>query len=51
MEEPELRIGGWAQEKKRGKIRRIFSFLSLLKKIDLMINLPAGVHLSPSLFL
>ena len=27
MEEPELRIGGWVQEKKRGKIRRIFSFL------------------------
>jgi hypothetical protein len=39
MEEPELRIGGWVQEKKRGKIRRIFSFL-LIVIIGLLIGGP-----------
>ena len=39
MEEPELRIGGWVQEKKRGKIRRLFSFL-LIVIIGLLIGGP-----------
>ncbi|MBJ35065.1 MAG: hypothetical protein CMB62_00385 [Euryarchaeota archaeon] len=39
MEEPELRIGGWVQEKKRGKIRRVFSFL-LIVIIGLLIGGP-----------
>ena len=46
-------------EKQSKKIKNFYffkslgkkSFLSLLKKIDLIINLPTGVHLSPSLFL
>mgnify|MGYP005684084507 FL=1 len=43
MEEPELRIGGWVQEKKRGKIRRIFSFLLLLL-IGFLVGGPALVN-------
>ena len=39
MEEPELRIGGWVQEKKRGKIRRLFSFL-LMVIIGLLVGGP-----------
>ena len=30
MEEPELRVGGWVQQKKRGKVRRLFSFLLII---------------------
>ena len=43
MEEPELRIGGWVQEKKRGKIRRVFSFLLVLL-VGLLIGGPALVN-------
>ncbi len=43
MEEPELRIGGWVQEKKRGKIRRLFSFL-LIIIIGLLIGGPMFVN-------
>ena len=32
-------------------LKGIFTFLSLLIKIVLTVNLPIGVHLSPSLFL
>ena len=32
-------------------LKGIFKFLSLLKKIDFTVNLPIGVHLSPSFFL
>ena len=39
MEEPELRIGGWVQQKKRGKIRRIFSFLLILS-VGLLVGGP-----------
>ncbi|HJM16039.1 MAG TPA: hypothetical protein QF851_01150 [Flavobacteriales bacterium] len=39
MEEPELRVGGWVQEKKRGKIRRLFSFL-LIIIIGLLVGGP-----------
>ena len=42
MEEPELRIGGWVQEKKRGKIRRLFSFL-LIVIISLLVGGPVLV--------
>ena len=42
MEEPELRIGGWVQEKKRGKIRRLFSFL-LIVIICLLVGGPVLV--------
>ena len=43
MEEPELRIGGWVQEKKRGKIRRVFSFLLVLL-VGLLVGGPALVN-------
>ncbi|MDG1544732.1 MAG: hypothetical protein P8R32_00555 [Candidatus Poseidoniia archaeon] len=43
MEEPELRIGGWVQQKKRGKIRRLFSFLLVLT-IGLLVGGPALVN-------
>ena len=43
MEEPELRIGGWVQEKKRGKIRRLFSFLLILL-VGLLVGGPALVN-------
>jgi len=43
MEEPELRVGGWVQEKKRGKIRRLFSFL-LIIIIGLLIGGPMFVN-------
>ena len=39
MEEPELRIGGWVQEKKRGRIRRFLSFL-LIIIIGLLVGGP-----------
>ena len=39
MEEPELRVGGWVQQKKRGKIRRIFSFLLILS-VGLLVGGP-----------
>ena len=42
MEEPELRIGGWVQQKKRGKIRRLFSFL-LIITVGLIVGGPALV--------
>ena len=42
MEEPELRIGGWVQQKKRGKIRRLFSFL-LIVTVGLIVGGPALV--------
>jgi len=43
MEEPELRVGGWVQEKKRGKIRRLFSFL-LIIIIGLLVGGPMFVN-------
>ena len=43
MEEPELRIGGWVQEKKRGKIRRLFSFLLVLT-VGMLIGGPTLVN-------
>ena len=43
MEEPELRIGGWVQQKKRGKIRRLFSFL-LIVIVGLIVGGPALVN-------
>ncbi|MEC7416404.1 MAG: hypothetical protein VX625_03160 [Candidatus Thermoplasmatota archaeon] len=43
MEEPKLRIGGWVQEKKRGKIRRVFSFLLVLL-VGLLVGGPALVN-------
>ena len=42
MEEPELRIGGWVQQKKRGKIRRLFSFV-LIIVVGLIIGGPSLV--------
>ena len=39
MEEPDLRVGGWVQQKKRGKIRRIFSFLLILS-VGLLVGGP-----------
>ena len=42
MEEPELRIGGWVQQKKRGKVRRLFSFL-LIITVGLIVGGPALV--------
>ena len=39
MDEPELRVGGWVQQKKRGKIRRLFSFL-LIVTISLLVGGP-----------
>ena len=43
MDEPELRIGGWVQQKKRGKIRRFFSFL-LLVTVSLLLGGPMLVN-------
>ncbi|OIR20992.1 MAG: hypothetical protein BEU01_03165 [Marine Group III euryarchaeote CG-Epi4] len=43
MEEPELRIGGWIQEKKRGKIRRLFSLLLILT-VGMLVGGPALVN-------
>ena len=42
MEEPELRIGGWVQQKKRGKIRRLFSFLLILI-VGILLGGPVAV--------
>ena len=42
MEEPELRVGGWVQQKKRGKIRRLFSFL-LIVIVGLLVGGPMFV--------
>ena len=42
MEEPELRIGGWVQQKKRGKIRRLFSFL-LIIIVGILLGGPVAV--------
>ena len=39
MDEPELRVGGWVQQKKRGKIRRLFSFL-LIVAVSLLVGGP-----------
>ena len=33
MEGPELRIGGWVQQKKRGKKKKLFSILLNIKVI------------------
>ena len=46
MEEPELRIGGWVQQKKRGKIRRLFSFL-LIIIVGLLVGGPMFVNYNP----
>ena len=43
MDEPELRIGGWVQQKKRGKIRRLFSLL-LIVIVGLIVGGPALVN-------
>ena len=43
MEEPELRIGGWVQQKKRGKIRRLFSFLLILI-VGMLVGGPSLVN-------
>ena len=43
MKEPELRIGGWVQEKKRGKIRRLFSFL-LIITVGMLVGGPVLVN-------
>tara|TARA_Y100001970_G_scaffold285164_1_gene404140 strand:+ start:897 stop:1538 length:642 start_codon:yes stop_codon:yes gene_type:complete len=43
MDEPELRIGGWVQQKKRGKIRRLFSFL-LIITVSLLLGGPMLVN-------
>ena len=45
MDEPELRIGGWVQQKKRGKIRRLFSFL-LIITVSLLVGGPTLVNFS-----
>ena len=42
MEEPELRVGGWVQQKKRGKVRRLFSFL-LIIVVGLLVGGPMFV--------
>jgi len=42
MEEPELRVGGWVQQRKRGKIRRLFSFLLILS-VGILIGGPIVV--------
>ena len=46
MEAPELRIGGWVQQKKRGKIRRLFSFL-LIIIVGLIVGGPMFVNYNP----
>ena len=46
MEEPELRIGGWVQQKKRGRIRRLFSFL-LIIIVGLLVGGPMFVNYNP----
>ena len=43
MKEPELRIGGWVQEKKRGKIRRLFSLL-LIITVGMLVGGPVLVN-------
>ena len=43
MDEPELRIGGWIQQKKRGKLRRFFSFL-LIVVVSLLLGGPMLVN-------
>ena len=43
MEEPELRVGGWVQQKKRGKVRRLFSFLLIIES-SFSFFLPSQAH-------